>query len=235
MVLFSYPETFHDAISSVGETGGYIGTPLVVFHNPAFIPDIARFSASVSNPFGIEGFYAGNVAVSYRGMALGIESVNAGSYRRILIATGYSSSMKNYYFGGNIRVAEEEFGRSSDRSIDIDAGMGLRFGRMIIGVAHRGLIGPQEQSISSFLRYNVSNFSSVIELSLSGNHQLATKAAMKYHLTRLISLSIGRSIDPDIWGFGLTINGPIQVDYSFRQHRLLGGTHSLSVTMEIEK
>ncbi len=236
MLAISYPPTFHDAVSAAGETGTYAGHPLAVLHVPAFIPDILMVSASVSHPFSISGFYTGNVSISGKGMGLAVEGVHVEDYSRIVFAAGYSSRLHGTYRAGLVlRVSEESFGRDIQRELDLDAGLGVRFNRMLIGASIRSLLDARNEAISSFLRYNGDRFHSVFELSLSTGRQLATRASISYQVTQHLTLNIGRSSDPPIWGFGFTLFGPLQVDYSFRQHQLLGGTHSITVTTEIER
>ncbi len=232
LVLGHYPLTFYDAIGVGGETAAYYNSPLAVLHSPPFLPYEFSAVASLTNPFGIEGFYAGNFAIAMRGKGLAFEGVRAGGYQRITFAFGMSRWIGSAnVVGATLRLVNEIAADENLFSFDLDMGLGFDYGDTQIGIMSYSIFGHGEQALSAFIHAVYGRISTGAEVAMSVGNKMFVRGTVSYSLSKNLRLSIGKSTDPEFWGAGVTIMAPMRVDYAYRQHKELGGTHLISVTM----
>ncbi len=205
-------------------------------HLPSFVPYAFRITASASNPFGIEGFYAGNFALSWHGIGLALEGVKSGSYQRVALAAAVSRTIgRTKNIGITFRTANETAGKLSKFSYDMDIGLGAQYRNATFGITAYSILGRYRQMLSFFSDLNINPVQIGVELAQSRERPMFIRGYIGYKINNSLSFKLGSSSDPRIWSFGAEFSGPLKINYVFRNYIEIGVTHVISVTMDISR
>jgi hypothetical protein len=223
-----------------------------VYYNPAAIVSAEKFQIAFSfqNHFGIGEIntidICSNFTVAGHPFSLAINRYGNKSYQEIQFSTGSSYTLiKNCAIGLGIQfysLAIKQYGQAMTWGINFaflykllpDVTIGALVTNLNQPVISRvGENLPQTMSLG-FCYYPVTNLMVAFELFQDTRFNQEYRAGCSYQVIPFLTIRAGIEDRINIYSFGLGINmNWIEFDYALRSHPVLGGSHILTLSIEL--
>jgi hypothetical protein len=240
ILLGAFPEYTFEPGLLAGNHLALEGSPIAVFHNAALLSSGTRFACSYAMPFSIAGLHYGTVALSEGGIALGASYFGERAYGELLLAVGKVHPMTEEFemgltLKGMVLAVEDADG---DVRFTLDPSIRYVLNRSAtLSVALRNAFSFFTESPDLLPSMDISlrvkegeGLEGILDYAVEEGMRPSLRVSQSLELSRLLSVSLGGSIEPDLFHCGLSVRSIPSLQYAFRVHSYLGETHSLALT-----